>query len=240
MSKKSPKTALITGSALRIGAGITQGLAKAGYNLILHYHRSESAMHALSKTLKQYPITVRTFQADLSHDKLCTDSLKQFDQPIDLLINNASIFPERNFLEETAESYLHNYQINFLSPFFLSQAFIKSQKKGHIINILDSAISSHDTQRCAYLLAKKNLANLSQMLAKDFAPHFRCNGICPGYILDAVGSSLSKFEKEKKLAVIPLKQQGNIQQIIDAVLFLEKATFTTGQLLYIDGGNHIT
>ena len=150
---KKKKTALITGAAKRIGAALAISLAENDYNLILHYYESKDEVHKLRDKLTAKGVSVQLVQEDFA--TRCKKIYELFDQPIDVLINNASFFPMRSLQEETYTTFQKNYSINFSTPFFLIQSYIKKQPDGHIINMLDTAISKDHSNSFVYLLAKR-------------------------------------------------------------------------------------
>lgn len=234
------KTAFITGAAKRIGADIATGLAGDGYDLILHYYRSKTEIMALKNQLENtYKVSVQTVSANLADLTNLKQLTPLFKNPIDLLINNASCFPERDFLNENISSFENNFNTNFSSPLFLAQNFIKSQKKGHIINFLDCNIDKHASLHPIYLFAKKSLGHLTHFIAATYGPHFRCNAIAPGYILDPSDAPRTDKQRAEKFKSIPLRQQGNTKQLLSAIRYLEEQAFVTGQTLYVDGGSRL-
>ncbi len=234
------KAALVTGAAVRIGKAICLNLAQRGYDIALHYNRSEQ------DALETRDIIVRTgarcelFRCDFSSPetvvKLIPEVLKSFDG-LCVLVNNASIFEDVSFSDVTPEFLETDLSINLKAPFFLSQSFSRETEGGLIVNFLDTRIKKTPTRHFAYNLSKKSLYHLTRMLAKELAPDFRVNAVCPGVILPPPGHG------EDYLAGIalrtPMGRAGSIENIIDAFNYLLENDYVTGECLFVDGGGSL-
>ena len=238
------KTALVTGSAKRIGASVSRRLALEGVNVIVHYRNSKEEALDLVEELKTSGVKATSLYGDFSDldddavDNFFTEA-KSLTGSVDILINSASIFPETNLQDMSAKDITENVTVNSFLPFALSKAFYKALdlEAGVIINFLDTKIKSYDFKHSAYILSKHMLANLTSMTAIDFAPKVRVNAVAPGLILGPVGAGLDYLEKLKD--TVPLMSYGSSEDIDEAVVFLIKSDFVTGQVVYVDGGAHI-
>ena len=130
-----------------------------------------------------------------------------------------------------------NIRINTLAPLLLSRSFAKQTKQGVIINFLDSRIVEYDAQHAAYHISKRSLFTITRMLALEFAPSIRVNAVAPGLILPPEGKDINYLKEHAQNN--PLKCYGDPQDIADAVLFLIRSSFITGQVIFVDGGYHI-
>lgn len=187
MGKKSldGKTALITGSAVRIGREIALSLAERGVNIIIHYHSSKRHADELSSELDRMGVRSWSIQADLSRfesDKLIEQCL-ELSGSLDILVNNASIFTKSTIDDLTLADLVKNIEINAWAPFSLSRAYAHKIKRGCIINLLDQRITSYDLNHTGYILSKHVLTALTRITALAYAPEIRVNGIAPGLIL---------------------------------------------------------
>ncbi len=234
------QSALVTGGAKRIGKEIALKLASMGYDIIIHYNTSEKEALNTKKEVESKGVTCTLIRFDLTHPEKIDDFMgKVFAkcENVTLLVNNASIFRESNFLQVTYDEFVKEFNINFVSPFFLSQQFATRCKEGMIINIIDARITKVHTLHFVYNLTKKLLGELTKMAAKTLGPNIRVNGICPGPILPPQGKN---FDYLKTVVdAIPLKKYGNVQDIAEAVSYLMRNKFVTGELLFIDGGEHL-
>ncbi|AHC51404.1 dehydrogenase [Sulfolobus acidocaldarius SUSAZ] len=231
------KTALITGSAKRIGRGIALGLAKEGVNIVLHYNTCEESALKLKEEIEGIGVKCWLVKGELSKDygKILDSALKFTEGKLDFLINNASIFPASEVTMETLNSVV---TVNSWVPLLLSLDFSKKLNKGKIVNILDSIISGYNFERYPYFLSKKLLETITVSLAVKLSPSFQVNGVAPGLILPPEGKDYSYLESLKSL--VPMKSYGNVEEVVSAVIFLIKSDFITGQVIYVDGGEHLT
>lgn len=237
--------ALVTGSALRIGACIADTLHAAGFRVLLHYRRSAAEAAALAATLNaRRPDSARCLAADLDDPAaigpLAEAALAAWGG-LDLLVNNASTFSPTPFGQVTAADWDQAMASNLRAPFFLSQALAPGLRArgGAIINIVDIHAERPLKDYPVYCAAKAGLAMLTQSLALELAPQVRVNGIAPGAILWPPGQHPDAAEQQRRLAAVPLQRQGRPTDIADTVLFLARAAFITGQVLAVDGGRSI-
>lgn len=235
------KAALITGAARRIGREIALAFARGGYDIALHYHRSqqeaEDTAAAIRALGRQCIPLAQDFQ-DLQRLPELIAKAKQVLPGLNVLVNNASTFHRVSFMETTPELLQGELNRNFSQAFFLTQAFAREIGQGSIINIIDTAIHSHRTTHLPYMLAKKLLREFTLMAAKDLAPAIRVNAVCPGFILPTEGAA--HRDPKAYAASLPAKQQPTPQEVAAAVLLLAENASLFGQILYIDGGERLT
>lgn len=232
--------ALVTGCAKRIGRTIALTLARKGYDIAIHYQHSRQEAQTLGQEIQALGRTSRMYQADLTKDEDILKLLprvKADDIRLELLVNNASIFEPATIQETELELFDRHWAANFKAPYFLSRDFARLYQKGSIINLVDTKVAKNDSAYAAYTLTKKALAELTKMAALELAPDIRVNGICPGFILLPPGADASAIEKIKQK--VPLNRQGYVEPIERAVEYLLDNDFVTGQLLFVDGGEHL-
>jgi len=232
------KRALVTGGAVRIGKAITQALQAAGVEVVVHYRNSEEE----AKTLSPF-----TIQADLQSAGACSRLVEQAGS-LDILINNASVFTKDTLSEATPERIQREFQMNLFAPMELMRTFAK-QTAGQppspgfgvprraVINLLDRRIRCNDTTCAPYSITKKGLAELTKLSALEYAPKIRVNAVAPGPILPPPGSNA---KNARELAGnIPLEELPSPESIAKTTLFLLQAEAITGQIIYVDGGQHL-
>ena len=236
----SQKNALITGASRRLGAAGARAHAAADCSVVLHYNHSAKDAEALASEIRAQGGKASCIQADLAEpaqvESLIPRAVAQ-SGPLDILINNASIFRETDFSETTASSLQENIAVHATAPLLLSRAFAAQQRCGAILNMVDARIADYDQQHVPYHLSKRMLADLTRIMAVEFAPRIRVNGIAPGLILPPEGKDETYL---KGLAHTNLLQSfGAAQDIVDAGLYLLSAAFVTGEILYVDGGRNL-
>jgi NAD(P)-dependent dehydrogenase (short-subunit alcohol dehydrogenase family) len=235
-----PKAALVTGGAKRIGKVLAMDLARRGYDVALHYNQSVLDARTTADEIMAMGRRCELFRGDLADAAFVRRLVPQVLDAmpgLSLLINNASIF-ERAKLAETDEPLLdRNLAINLRAPVVLAQAFAARGAPGHIINLLDTKIARPGVNYFAYTLCKKALADFTRMAACELAPDIRVNGVCPGMTLAPEGKRAGYLDWLS--GAVPLRRPGGPEQIAAAVGFLLDNDYITGQILYIDGGEHL-
>ena len=241
MRNLSGRTALVTGAARRIGRQISLSLADSGCDVVLHYSRSESEALELKSEIErkgQRAWTVgQTFDAIDSADTLMA-SVKEKAGSVDILVNSASVFPSKLEVSPAVADFEPLLSVNALIPWRLSILFSMQTASGDIVNMLDSRISGHDIGRPVYYLSKQMLRHVTEQTALSLAPSIKVNAVAPGLALPPHGRGIDYFEKLKD--EVPLKTYGSPGDVVDAVLFLIRSSFITGQIIYVDGGQHLT
>lgn len=238
-------TVLITGGAKRIGLAVAELFAQKGYDIALHYNKSQEAAQTESKKItERYNIRCRTYRCELSSiaaaESLFPAILKDFAQ-VDVLINNASVFECSDFLTETMKNITKNFNIHYFSPLILSQAFAKQSglQSGIIINMLDCNLTKVKTKYFAYSQSKKALLSLTRYLAVTLAPKIRTNAISPGFIIPEEHIIPDENYITTKLQNIPMQKQGKTEDILQAVKYIISSEYVNGQNLFVDGGSNL-
>jgi len=234
------KTALVTGAAKRIGKAISIGLAEQGINVVIHYSKSKKGAEELKDDLAKLGVKswlVRADFSDPSSSRTLIERSYKLSGGLDILINNASVFLPRDMRDTKLVGINVDMLTNAWTPFFLSVCFSERTKYGRIINLLDTRIAGYDFNHFTYYVSKKMLETLTKMMALKLAPNITVNGLAPGLILPPIGESVTYLEQRKD--TVPLKKYGSTADVLDAVLFLLKNDFVTGQIIYVDGGKHL-
>jgi len=234
------KTALVTGAAKRIGAAIATALADEGANIVVHCGTSREEADATAVEIRKRGVQAWVLPADLGRPAEAEALFPQATAaagPIDLLINSAAIFPESHLLSFTVEELHTSLQVNALSPLFLARAFAQQKRPGAIVNFLDTRYLDYDKLHAAYHLSKRMMFTLTRMLALELAPAIRVNAVAPGLILPPPGKDESYLTA--LVNTNPLQRVGSVQAVVEAVLFLLRSDFITGQVIFVDGGRHM-
>ena len=243
-SKLAGRTALVTGAAKRLGAGIARALHAEGMNLLLHYNKSEAEAQALAKELNGIRAdSAAVAQADLANtqglDSLVKAALQW--QGLDVLVNNASTFRATPLGSVGEDDWDEIMASNLKAPFFLAQAAAVHLRKNHgcIVNMLDIHARRPLKEHTLYSTAKAGLAMLTLSLARELGPEVRVNGVAPGPILWPE-AGMDAAAKKAILEATALKRKGSPEDVAGAVLYLIRdAEYVTGQILAIDGGRSI-
>lgn len=236
------KTALITGSARRIGKAFSWHLAAQGWNLALHYNNSVDEAISLKQDLsRKYPHSrFDIFQGDLGNENYAANLLNEVVNvfgSLELLINNASVFIPGTVRETNRELFQRLMDVNFRAPFLLLNEYARVCKKGRVVNMLDTRISRNQNSHAVYSLSKKVLGELTLMAALELAPDFTVNGIAPGATLPPYGQEESYLDQ--LISHIPMKASGGVQALLSALDFLLLNRCCTGQIIFCDGGEHL-
>jgi len=231
---------LITGAAKRVGAGLARSLAAAGYDIALHYRISGTEAAQLQKEIEATGARCVLFPEDLSDIAALPAFMSKVQQVLPncvALINNAAVFERAPFMDTDEALFDRQFNTNFKAPFFLTQAFAKTFGKGSVINMLDTNISSTQPSHFAYMLSKKALADFTLMAARALGPDIRVNGLCPGPLLAANARDEAYMRKLEQ--ILPLQSNPQLEECAQTVLWLLGQAHITGQLVYIDGGQHV-
>jgi hypothetical protein len=236
----SGKNALITGAARRIGRVTALALAREGVSVVLHYSRSGDEVNRLAAEAEVLGVRAWTVQGNMADPASAPevfDAASRCSGSIDYLVNNASVFPEGTLDSMTREELFANLDVNTIAPLLLSRAMRAQGQSGAIVNLLDCMIADYDRKHVAYHLSKRALYSLTRMMAVEFAPLLRVNGVAPGLILPPPGKDSSYLESLAHTN--PLNRHGDAEDVAAAVLFLLKSDFITGQVIFVDGGRNL-
>ncbi|MFC3125891.1 SDR family oxidoreductase [Pseudoroseomonas globiformis] len=238
-----PRTALVTGSAKRIGRAICLQLAEAGFDLALHYSTSQREAEELKDLVESLGRRAVIVQAALdveaeAHSLVpaATDVLG----PLGLLVNNASTFIRDEWFDADRALWDHHLEPNLRAPFVLTQAMARTlpqAAEGVVINMLDQRVLALTPHFMTYTLSKAGLWALTQSLALALAPRIRVNGIGPGPTLPSPGQSEEQFERQA--ASTPLGRGASPEEVAQAVIMILALPAMTGQIITLDGGQHL-
>ncbi len=234
------RTALVTGGAVRVGRAISLGLARAGARVVIHYNGSADSARELEAGIVAAGGQAATIRADLSSptevQQLAEAAGRPFG-PIDILVNNASIFPAAGFGDVDEETWEAAIAVNLRAPFFLTQALglaMKERGSGVVVNMGDLAGIQSWSGYAAHSISKAGLLHLTRIAARALAPEVRVAAIAPGTVLPPEDLSASEVDQLARRA--PLRRIGSPEDVVEALLYLIRADFVTGEVLVLDGG----
>jgi NAD(P)-dependent dehydrogenase (short-subunit alcohol dehydrogenase family) len=237
------KTVLITGAAKRLGRAIALDLARHGWNIALHYHASEKEARATCEDARTAGVKVALLEADLMQEDqtaaLIPRAVKELG-PLTALVNSASLFENDEWVSVTRESWDKHIEVNLRAPFVLSQAFAKQLPlgmSGAIVNIVDQRVLKPTPQFLSYSLSKAGLHWLNTTLAQALGPRIRVNAVGPGPTMRNARQSEADFQRQRAATI--LKTGAEPQDICDAIRYLLEAKAVTGEMIAVDGGQHL-
>ena len=247
------KKALVTGAARRLGGAMALALAQEGYDVAVHYASSRPQAQSVVDDIKAVGRNAIALEADLLDETQMNSLLDRAAQalggPITALINNASIFEYDEIATATRESWDRHIDSNLRAPFVLTQHFAaqcpkalpdaqgEPQAQGIIVNMIDQRVRKLTPAFSTYTLAKSALWTLTQTAAMEFAPDIRVNGIGPGPTLQGERQTEAHFRKQRQSTI--LKRGADPKAICDALRYILRAHSVTGQLICVDGGQHL-
>ncbi|MGI9463775.1 MAG: SDR family oxidoreductase [Aestuariivirgaceae bacterium] len=236
-------TALVTGAARRIGQQIALDLAARGWAVAIHYNSSKEDAIAVADRIRNEGGKAELVQGDLSDHDAPADLVAQaMDKLGNLtcLINNASVFEPDEVGCISQDSWAQHLDTNLRAPVFLSQAFagqLAPETAGNIINIIDQRVWKLTPKFFSYTASKSALWTVTRTLAQSLAPHIRVNAIGPGPALPNIRMDEDDFERQKKSTL--LRRGTSPEEISSAVHFILEAPAMTGQMIVLDGGQHL-
>ena len=237
------KTALVTGAAKRIGRAIATTLARAGYSIAVHYGTSREEAEAVAAELQTFGVRAVAVQADLGDvtqaPRLIADARNALG-PINVLVNNASVFADDRVATVTADSWRTHIDTNLLAPILLAQAFAAQPDlptDSSIINLIDQRVLKPSPVFFSYGLSKAGLWHATRILAQDLAPRIRVNAVGPGPTLKSIHQSQADFDREARATL--LQKATSPEEVAATVLYLLNAPSVTGQMICVDSGQHL-
>lgn len=241
------KIAIVTGASRGIGREIAKCLAREKIKVIANYNKSEKQAIELKEELKKENIEIDIIKADISKredvKKIVNYAIEKYEK-IDILINNAGISEYKIFTDETDEDWNRVINTNLYSAFAMSREVIPNMvhnKSGCIINISSVWGMVGSSLEVLYSISKAGMNGLTKGLAKELGPsNIRVNSIAPGVIDTDMNANLSKTEFKELENDTPLGRIGRPEDIAKCVKWLVNDTFTTGQIISINGGWVIT
>jgi NAD(P)-dependent dehydrogenase (short-subunit alcohol dehydrogenase family) len=238
-----PKAALVTGGGRRIGRALVSALAEAGFAVAVHHHRSGTEAEAVVTEIVRAGGRAVALAADLADEAAVKDLLPRAAAalgPIGVLVNNASVFENDTVATVTHQGWDAHMAINLRAPFVLMQEFaarLPSDAGGAVVNLLDERVWKLTPYFVSYTLTKSALWTLTQTMALALAPRIRVNGIGPGPTLPSPRQSPEQFREQFRR--LPLRRGTSPAEIAAALRFILAAPAMTGQMIALDGGQHL-
>ncbi len=238
-----PRAALVTGGARRLGRALALALAGAGFDIALHYRGSADEAEATAREVGALGRAVHLLQADLADEAQVVPLVPRAVEalgPLGLLVNNASHFVRDEWHDATRDGWDAHLEPNLRAPFVLSQAFARALPEGAegmVLNLADQRVWSLTPHFVSYTVSKAGLWALTQSLALALAPRIRVNAIGPGPTLPSDRQTAEQFARQ--CASVPLGHGTSPGEVARAALALLSLPSVTGQMLALDGGQHL-
>jgi len=248
------KRALVTGAGKRLGRAMALDLAERGFDVAVHYAGSEEAAQDVAGMIRAKGLRAEALQADLLEEDaaqaLVPRAAEALGGPLSVLVNNASIFDYDNIETTTRESWDRHFESNLRAPFVLTQALAaqvaeplsddmdEPVAQGVVVNMIDQRVRKLTPEFMSYTLAKSALWTLTRTAAMALAPKVRVNAIGPGPTLQGARQSDDHFARQRAATV--LERGANPADITAALGYILTSPGFTGQLLCVDGGQHLS
>jgi len=233
--------ALVTGGARRIGRAIALRLAGAGFDVAIHYGSSRDEAEATAEAVRALGRRAAVVQADLTVEaevRALVPGAVEALGPLTVLVNNASVFEDDRVGGLSRETWDRHIETNLRAPIVLAEAFAAQAPEGSaIVNLLDQRVLKPDPRFFSYALSRNGLWWGTRTLARPWGPGIRVNGVGPGPTLPSIHQTPADFAAEA--AAVPLARAGSPEAVADAVLWLVDADLVTGQMIAVDGGQHL-
>ena len=237
------KNALVTGAAKRLGRAIALDLAAHGWNVAIHYKASEEEADSAAQAARAFGADAAILKCDLSKEAQTATLVARAAAeigPLTALINSASLFENDDWQSATRKSWDDHMETNLRAPLLLSQSFaqqLPENAMGSIVNIIDQRVLKPTPQFLSYSVSKAGLYWLTTTLAQGMGPRIRVNAVGPGPTLKNSRQSDADFDRQRDAPI--LGRGAEPADICGAVRYLLEAEAVTGQMIAVDGGQHL-
>jgi NAD(P)-dependent dehydrogenase (short-subunit alcohol dehydrogenase family) len=239
----APRNVLVTGAAKRLGRAIALDLATAGWDIAVHYNASDADAEATATEIRKAGRRATILKADLSREDETQALIGRAAHelgPMTALVNSASLFENDDWKSATRASWDRHLDVNLRAPFVLSQTFAKALPEplhGAIVNIVDQRVLKPTPQFVSYSLSKAGLHWLNTTLAQALAPRIRVNAVAPGPTMINARQSEADFRRQREATILGTGAEP--KDVCQAVRYLLDAPVVTGQMIAVDGGQHL-
>ena len=233
---------LVTGAGRRLGRAFALAFAKAGGDVVVHCGRSTAEAEETAKTVRDLGRRAAVVQADLADGGQAASVLPRAAEalgPVTVLVNSAAIFEPGMLLDTDLSNWDRHLAINLRAPFQLMRGFAEGlgDRAGKIVNVADWRAASPGPTHLAYTVSKSGLLTLTRMAARELAPRVQVNGLALGAVLPPAGGDPADLERT--VASVPAGRPATEAEVTDALLFLLRNDYVTGETLFVDGGAHL-
>ncbi len=238
----SGRVALVTGAAHRVGRALSVALAEAGMRVAIHYNSATAEAEAVVDELRARGRECRAYRADLGDgaapQSLIASVTHDFGG-LDVLVNSAAVMHRTPMGDITVAEWDAMFALNLRAPFFLAQAALPwlRSSKGCVVNLADLAAFETWPEYIPHGISKAGVVQMTRALARAFAPDVRVNAIAPGAVL--LPDNWDDATRAHFASTTPLRRIGSPGDVVEAMLYLLRADYVTGDTLLVDGGRHV-
>lgn len=234
--------ALVTGGAVRVGRAVALALADAGYDVAVHYRASGDGAEATVEEIRGAGRRSVALRADLAEPAEIPGLFAELEEALgglELLVNSAAVFPRARPSDVAVEEWDRTFAVNARAPFLCAReaAALMGEDGGSIVNVTDVAAFEAWPSYAPYAASKAALVSLTRSLAVAWAPRVRVNAVAPGPVLLPEGTSEEGRRRAEESTA--LGRVGRPEDVAEAVLYLAGAEFVTGEVIRVDGGEHV-
>ncbi len=245
MSASSPlpgQVALVTGAGRRVGQAIAMALGGEGAHVVVHYNESAEGAEQTAASIRAAGGSATVMQADLSRvteSERLIDDLVAARGSLSVLVNSAAVMLRTPIGEVSVREWDDMFALNVRAPFFLTQraAPALADREGCIVNIADLAAFETWPAYVPHGMTKSAVVQMTRAMAHALAPRVRVNAVAPGVVLLPAGWNEADAEHLRRTT--PLQRIGTPEDVAEAVLYLVRARFVTGEVITVDGGRHV-
>lgn len=237
------RTALVTGSAKRLGRAIAEDLSRHGFAIAVHANHSIDEAEAFVASIRDQGGRAVALQADLRDGQAAASLMARANAalgPVDLLVNSASAFIEDSAETFEAETFDRHFDVHVRAPAILSAELLRqlpADSNGLIVNIIDQRVLNPSPRFFSYGLSKATLHAATYTMAQAFAPRVRVNGIGPGPTLRSARQTEADFQAQ--IDALPMERGPELREFGQTIRFLFDTPSITGQMIALDGGQHL-
>lgn len=236
------RVALVTGGAHRVGRALSTALAEAGMRVAINYNSASAEADALVSELRARGHECRAYQSDLTHPESPASLIADVTRDLgglDVLVNSAAVMRRTPVDEVSVAEWDDIFALNLRAPFFLSQAarpWLRNVN-GCIVNLADLAAFETWPEYIPHGISKAGIVQMTRAMARAFAPEIRVNAIAPGAVL--LPDDWSDATRAHFATTTPLRRIGSPNDVVEALLYLVRADYVSGDTLLVDGGRHV-
>jgi len=236
------KVALVTGSAHRVGKAIALELAAHGVHQVIHYFQSETKAIQTEQEIQNLGVKTLRMGSDLGDPKQIAtlfEAIRERFGHLDILVNSASVFEKSSLPNVALDEWTRSLNVNLSAPMLCMQAAVRLMPEtgGAVVNILDMNALKGNPNRVSHSVSKAGLLMLTQLAARTLAPHIRVNAVVPGPVLISPTATAEQWEQHG--IKLPVKRVGTVEDVARGVVYLVSEDFITGEILTVDGGEHL-